>query len=262
MAESSSTSRLAQDAAIAATVSAALSQMGITSAPSTTPRWEPGSIKIQSPTLLRTDNYALWCLEAQIHLDNAGVWSVVNGTDTKPTTDTHENWKRKNNQARALLIQLVTDEYKGIIGNHESSKDAWDLLENTLDHKNVTSTIHPVSAVFDFKKDPSTTWNEHIAQYESRYTTVTSKLSTITTTDKAWQRGLKDAFANQEFKAHLLLRSLPPILDSVVETLRSKSDLTYSETRTRILELSSESATAGSALITHSYQKKTQKKKD
>jgi len=74
MAELSSTSRLAQDAAIVAAVSAALSQMGITSTSSTTLCWEPGSIKIQSPTLLRTDNYALWRVEAQIHLDNAGVY--------------------------------------------------------------------------------------------------------------------------------------------------------------------------------------------
>ena len=29
-----------------------------------------------------------------------------------------------------------------------------------LDHKNVNSTIHPVSTVFDLQKNPSTTWNE------------------------------------------------------------------------------------------------------
>lgn len=260
MAESSSVSSFTQDATIAAAVAAALYQMGITSALSATPRQEPGSVKIQSPTLLHIDNYALWWLEAQIHLNNAGVWTVVNGSEAQPIADDpHDNWKRKNNQVRALLIQLVTDKYKGIVSNYKSSKEAWDLLENTLDHKSVTSMIHPVSVVFDFKKDSSTSWNEHITQFETHFTTVTTKLSTVTSTDKEWQRGLKQSFADQEFKAHLLLCTLPASYNAVVENLHSKSDLTYSETCTRILELSSESITDGGALL--SYQKKIQKKK-
>ena len=52
------------------------------------------------------------------------------------------------------------DEYKAIKGNHEFSQEAQNLLENMLDHKNVNSTIHPVSTVFDLQKNPSTTWNE------------------------------------------------------------------------------------------------------
>ena len=257
---SSSAASTSDQDAINASVAAALASMGITSTTTTITRWEAGSMKIQSPTLLRTDNYALRCLEAHIHLQNAGVWGVVNGSDAKPTTDTHDNWSRKNNQAHVLLIQLVADEYKGIIRNHAISTEAWIVLKDRLDHKNVNSTIHPVSAVFDMIKDLSTTWNEHIAFYESRYTTITSKLSTITTTDKAWQKGLKQAFAEQRFKAHLLLRTLPSSLDSVVENLRSKSDVSYTQTRTLIIKLSSESA-SGSALISHTHQKKNQKDK-
>ncbi|KAF8456004.1 hypothetical protein BGX38DRAFT_1266881 [Terfezia claveryi] len=135
---------------------------------SATPRWEPDSIKIQSPTLLRTENYALWRLEAQIHLNNAGVWSVVNGCDTKPTVE--DPLEIMN------LLRML-----GIF---------------SLDHKNVTSTIHHVSSVFNFKKDPSATWNKCVAQFESLYTTVTFKLFTITTSDKEWQQGLKQSFSD------------------------------------------------------------------
>ena len=94
---SSSTASTSDQDAINAAVAAALASMGITSTTTTIPWWEASSMKIQSPTLLRTDNYALWRLEAQIHLENAGVWGVVNGSDTKPTTDIHDNWSRKNN---------------------------------------------------------------------------------------------------------------------------------------------------------------------
>ena len=88
-------------------------------------KWESPSIKIHNPTLLRTDNYAIWRLEAQIHLDNADVWELVSGEEKKPDEDTHTNWKRKNKQAQALLMMFVSDEYKGVIGNYASSHDAW-----------------------------------------------------------------------------------------------------------------------------------------
>jgi len=88
-------------------------------------RWELPSIKILNPTLLRTENYAVWRLEAVIHLDNVDVWEMVSGSEPKPTTDPHDNWKRKNRQARSLLIALVSGEYKNLIGNHEHASAAW-----------------------------------------------------------------------------------------------------------------------------------------
>ena len=143
-------------------------------------KWEPTSIQIFNPTLLRTDNYAIWCLEAQIYLDSADVWELVSGLEVKPTTDTFDNWKRKNKQARSLLIQLVSDEYKGTTGNHASSHDAWKSLEDTLDRKKVASTIHLVNAIFDLKKKGNTSWDSQIKDFESRWNVVNTKISTAT----------------------------------------------------------------------------------
>ena len=89
------------------------------------------------------------------------------------------------------LIRVIPDEYKGIIGNYSTSTESWDALNHTLDPKNDLYLIHPVSAVFNMIKVPSTTWKKNIPQCESRYTTITFKLSTISATDKAWQQGLK-----------------------------------------------------------------------
>jgi len=141
-----------------------------------THRWEPTSIKIYNPILLRIDNYMIWRLEVQIHLDNIDVWELVSGAEVKPTTNIHDNWKRKNRQALSLLIQMVSDEYKGLIGNNTSSASAWKILEDTLDRKSVTSTIYPVNQVFDMKKSDAKSWSEHIAEFESRWTSVNSKV--------------------------------------------------------------------------------------
>jgi len=125
------------------------------SSASVTGRWELPSIKILNPTLLRIENYAVWRLETVIHLDNEGVWEVVSGSEPKPTTDPHGNWKRKNRQAQSLLIALVSGEYKNLIGNHEHASAAWKALENTLDRKSVSSTIYPINQVLYMQKDES-----------------------------------------------------------------------------------------------------------
>jgi len=220
-------------------------------------RWEPTSIKIYNPTLLRTDNYMIWRLEAQIHLDNIDVWELVSGAEVKPTTDIHDNWKRKNRQALSLLIQMVSDEYKGLIGNNISSASAWKILEDTLDRKSVTSTIYPVNQVFDMKKTDAKSWSEHITEFESRWTNVNSKVSTATTTSKLWIQSLQLAFSDAEFKAHLLLRTLPPNMDNIVDNLLTKETLSYTDVWTKLLDLSHDPTPAGSALA--SYQKPPKK---
>jgi len=214
-------------------------------------RWELPSIKILNPTLLRTENYAVWRLEAVIHLDNADVWEVVSGSEPKPTTDPHDNWKRKNRQARSLLIALVTSEYKNLIGTHENASEAWKVLENTLDRKSVSSTIYPINQVLYMQKDESKTWNEHIAEFESRWTNANSKVATTTTDSKAWIRGFQLVFSDEEFKAHLLLSTLPSTMDNIVDNFRTKETLSYSDVRTRLLDLSSPDNAAGLALMSH-----------
>jgi hypothetical protein len=220
-------------------------------------KWEPTSIKIHNPTLLRSDNYPTWRMEAQIHLDNADVWELVCGEEISSPIDTFNNFKRKNKMARSILVQLVSDEYKGTIGNHSSAHDAWKSLEDTLDRKNVSSTIHPVNAIFDMRKDENTSMLLHITEFESKWTVVNTKVSNASSTDKDWLQGLKLCFNDPEFKAHLLLRTLPSNLENVVDNLQTKSDLTYSDVRTKLLDLNKSDSPSGDALMVKSQKKKT-----
>ena len=154
--------------------------------------------------------------------------------------DYYNSWKRANNQARLLLIQLVFEEFKGIIGNHPNSADAWKVIQDTLDRRSVTSTIHPINQIFDFKKSASSSWNEYIMEFETLWTAVNTKTSAANRNSKQW---IQSAFTDGEFKAHLLLRTLPSSLDNVVGT---KDPLSYSDVRTQILELSRSDSSAGS----------------
>ena len=183
---------------------------------------------------------------------------MVSGSEPKPTTDPHDNWKRKNRQARSLLIALVSGEYKNLIGNYEHASAACKALENTLNRKSVSSTIYPINQVLYMQKDESKTWNEHITEFESRWTNANSKVATATKDSKAWIHGFQSVFSDEEFKAHLLLSTLPSTMDNIVDNLRTKETLSYSDVRTRLLDLSSPD-TAGSALMSHQKKKKESK---
>ena len=131
----------------------------------------------------------------------------------------------------------MSEEFKGIISNNLNAVDSWKTLETTLDSRSVTSTIHPINQIFDLKKSTTSSWNEHIIEFETLWTAVNTKTSTGDPNSKQWIRGLKQAFANEEFKAHLLLRTLPSSLDNVVDNLRTKDTISYSDVRTQILEI-------------------------
>ena len=66
----------------------------------------------------------------------------------------------------------------------------------TLDRKNVTSTIHPVNQVFDYKKQPT-------SSKRLLGTTVTTKFTTADNTSKQWIQLLRHGlmlYANIEFQ--------------------------------------------------------------
>lgn len=227
--------------------------------PAPVKEWVAPNIKISNPYYLTNENYAVWCKRAKVHLRNAGVWGVVIGTEPKPTgDDPYDNWTRKNYHALDLLIQMVSeDTFITQIGDAETASGAWKDLENMLDRKNVTSVMHPINALLDLKKDESTTWQAHIADFEARWNTIVTKVSSADSSSKAWLQGLRQCFSDTEYKAHLLLRTVPASLSNVVDNLQTKADITYTDVRTKLLDLQSESTTTGSGLIATSNKKKS-----
>jgi len=132
-----------------------------------------------------------------------------------PLTTTTIGSARTDRQDHYIPIALVSSEYKNLIRNHKNASEAWKVLENTLDRKSVPSAIYPINQVLYMQKDESKSWNEHIAEFESRWTTANSKVSTATTDSKAQICGLQLVFSEEEFKVHLLLSTLPSTMDNI-----------------------------------------------
>ena len=103
--------------------------------------------------------------------------------------------------------------------------------------------------MFDLKKSTTSSWNEYIIEFETLWTAVNTKTSTADQNSKQWICGLKQAFTDEEFKVHILLRNLPSSLDNVVDNLRTKDTISYSDMRTQILELQRIDSSSSFALV-------------
>ncbi|KAF8454029.1 hypothetical protein BDZ91DRAFT_801983 [Kalaharituber pfeilii] len=57
-------------------------------------------------------SYPSWASRARVHLETVEVWDIVSG------------WKRKNNYAKALLTEMIDDEYHYLISDNELAKAA------------------------------------------------------------------------------------------------------------------------------------------
>ena len=102
----------------------------------------------------------------------------------------------------------------------------------------------------------------HISKFEEHFIRIEQKASIATNDSPAYMRGLKLFLSDSEDKAHLLLRTLPTSMSNIVDNLQTKDGLTYSDIRTKLLDLSS-TISAGSARVAakNKHKKKDQKKK-
>ena len=73
-------------------------------------KWEPTTMKFNNlPLLEGTDNYQSWAQVARTILDSFEVFDITMGLETKPSeSDPHQNWTRKQQQARAALFSLMS----------------------------------------------------------------------------------------------------------------------------------------------------------
>ena len=194
-------------------------------------------MKIPDTTKLTSSNYSVWKNSAKIFLTALGVWGVTSGTEKKPEVDYHENWSRKNNYARMILVTLVSEEFQPIIRQSDDASKAWKDLEDTLDRRNVLSTFHTLNALLYIQKSESTTVTAHLHSYEQNWNRLVEKVGRASEDDELYLRGLRLCTQDQKMKAHLLLRTLPKSMENIVDNLQSKTDLTYNDVRTRLLDL-------------------------
>ena len=182
-------------------------------------RWEYAGTKFQGALILSDDtSYHQWRSTAQVYLDQAEVWELVQGEELKPDIDPHNNWLRKNKAAKVILMQLVAPTLSGLVASSDTATQAWKSLEDKYDRKNVTSTFHTLNTCLSLTKD-DTSMHAHISKFEEHFIRIEQKASIATDDSPAYLRGLKLFLSDSEAKAHLLLRTLPTSMSNIVDNL-------------------------------------------
>ena len=163
---------------------------------------------------------------------------ITLGTELEPTADDpHRNWQRKNRVARTVLLQIMEPSCHYLVPYHQDAYQIWRNLEDMFDRKNVTSNFHSLNQLLSLGKDPATTIQDHIQEFELHFNRLESRIKESSDSSKAYERGLKLLLSDSEAKAHLLLRTLPDTFTHVVQNLQSKQGLTYNDARSELLDL-------------------------
>jgi hypothetical protein len=112
-------------------------------------------------------NYASWKFCIETTLDLHEIWSVVNGTSTKPDPamdpDRAEEWRWKNKEVFIQITMMLKDKPLNSIIGSKSAKEAWDKL--CVQYKGLSKQriIHLLHDVFCISK----TWVSYTALYRA-----------------------------------------------------------------------------------------------
>jgi hypothetical protein len=193
------------------------------------------------PRLTDGTGYRSWCSIATLYLRSRLLWRIVDGTETKPTdTALLEKWELQNISAQLLLTSMVDTSISHIVSEALTARDAWQALQDRFDRRNSTTLYTSVKSFFiSMAMADGDSMLDHINGYETYLRQLIQRCKD-TSTDDAYQH-LANYLGDEKIKAHHLLMTLPDSMANVVDNLQSKSDLTYLDVRTRLLELASSS---------------------
>src|SRR5437868_3280099 len=187
--------------------------------------------------------YHSWTTIATLFLKRSNLWTIVDGTTAKPSDpDALNKWIRSDIDALLTIGALVDTELQNSVCSLPTARDAWTSLQDRFDRRNPTTLYTSVKTFFtssDMSDDVSML--DHITSYENNLRQLTQRCKD-TASDDPYQH-LARYLENDKIRAHHLLMTLPDRMSNVVDNLQSKTDLSLSDCRSRLLELASSSHT-------------------
>ncbi|XP_015168950.1 uncharacterized protein [Solanum tuberosum] len=177
-------------------------------------------IQIAYPCLTR-ENYEKWCLRMKAIFGSQDVWDIVDKGYTKPvneeTLPSNEKkvllkTRKKDQQALTLIHQCLDDGMFEKVADAPTSKEAWEILQNSLQVVDIVKNIKLQTLRADFEVLKMRE-SESISDFCSRLMVVVNQL-------RRYGEEVDDVCV-----AEKILRSLTPKFDYVVRVIEESKNL-------------------------------------
>ena len=116
----------------------------------------PKKIDITQVVKLEESNYPRWKLQISLVLEAAELWDIVNGDTACPAADPYKAaWKKKDVEARALIVPTLGKSQTNHIYNCATSKDMFDRLKDVNSDSSALNNQHILNKFLGFKIAPN-----------------------------------------------------------------------------------------------------------
>lgn len=98
-------------------------------------------------------NFHMWKFRLGIIFLAKNVWEVVDGTDLRPLADPVAifKWKQRDGKALATIALNLKDSQVSNISLAQTATEAWDILIDLYENKNIASKLLLRKKFFSFK---------------------------------------------------------------------------------------------------------------
>src|ERR1700677_5040340 len=121
----------------------------------------PSTVQIDK---LTGDNYPLWKFKMQLILEDKDVFSVVDGTDKKPTDTSARlpDWLKRDTRARVAICLRLNDAVLSNVRQCESAHSVWNKLKSLYESKSLVNRLCIRRKLLTLRMNESDTLSSHI----------------------------------------------------------------------------------------------------